>query len=71
MTIRDSHTLSSCHCSVQMEETVIITGGYDIKTKVTVYNTEGFLAKWPDMNTGRYSHGCGHFVNTDNQVVRQ
>ena len=54
-----------------MEETVIITGGYKTRTQVTVYNTEGFLADWPSLNTGRYHHGCGHFVNTDNQVVRQ
>ena len=54
-----------------MEETVIITGGFKTKTQVTVYNTEGFLADWPSLNTGRYLHGCGHFVNTDNHVVRQ
>ena len=54
-----------------MEETVIITGGFKTKTQVSVYNTEGFLADWPSLNTGRYLHGCSHFVNTDNQVVRQ
>ena len=52
-----------------MEETVILTGGYGIKTKVTVYNTEGFLADWPSLNTGRDEHGCSFFVNTDNKVV--
>ena len=58
-------------CSIQMEETVIITGGDFKKNQVTVYNTEGWVADWPELNTGRWDHGCGHFVNTDNQVVRQ
>ena len=53
-----------------MEETVILTGGVKTRTKVTVYNTEGFLEDWPDMKQGRSLHGCGHFVNTNNQVVR-
>ena len=54
-----------------MEETVIITGGDFKKNQVTVYNTEGWVADWPELNTGRSDHGCGHFVNTDNQVVRK
>ena len=28
------------------------------------------MADWPELKTGRYEHGCGHFVNTDNKVVR-
>ena len=58
-------------CSIQMEEVVILTGGYYTKSLVTVYNNAGFVEELPSLNTGRRSHGCGHFVNTDNQVVRQ
>ena len=54
-----------------MEENVIITGGYKVNTKVTVYNIKGFVADWPSLNTGRDEHGCSFFVNTDNKVVRQ
>ena len=54
-----------------MEETVILTGGETSETQVTVYNTEGWVADLPSLNQGRYGHGCGYFVNTDNQVVRQ
>ena len=54
-----------------MEETVILTGGMSTKITVIVYNTEGWVADWPRLNTGRFNHGCGHFVNTDNKVVRQ
>ena len=53
-----------------------LTGGYRFKSKVTrtqvtVYNSAGWMEDWPELNTGRRDHACGHFVNTDNQVVRQ
>ena len=54
-----------------MEDTVVLTGGYDIKTQVTVYNSEGWVEDWAELQTGRFRHACGHFINTDNQVVRQ
>jgi len=56
-------------CSIEMAEVVILTGGADTRSLVTVYNNAGFVGDLPSLNTGRYSHGCGHFVNTDNQVV--
>ena len=54
-----------------MKEVVILTGGYYTMSLVTVYNNAGFVEDLPSLNTGRMYHGCGHFVNTDNQVVRQ
>ena len=54
-----------------MEEIVILTGGQYTMSLVTVYNNAGFVEDLPSLNTGRRNHGCGHFVNTDNQVVRQ
>ena len=54
-----------------MEEVVVITGGLYTETKVTVYNTEGWVKDWPELQTGGWEHACGHFINTDNQVVRQ
>ena len=35
-----------------------------------MYGDEGWVEDWPSLSIGRYDHGCGHFVNTDNQVVR-
>ena len=63
-------------CSIQMEDTVVLTGGYRFKSKVTrtqvtVYNSAGWMEDWPELNTGRRDHACGHFVNTDNRVVRR
>ena len=55
-----------------MEATVILTGGaYPTGTKVTVYNTEGWVEDLPSLNMERFDHGCGHFVNNENQMVRQ
>ena len=56
-------------CSIQLEETVILTGGQVTKNTVSVYTTEGWIEDLPDLLTGRSSHGCGHFVNSDNEMV--
>ena len=53
-----------------MEEIVILTGGSYTENKVTVYSSSGWVEDWAPLKTGRYDHACGHFVNTDNQVVR-
>ena len=37
--------------------------------QVTAYNAEGYLADLPSLATGRYSHGCGRFVNTAHREV--
>ena len=57
-------------CSIQLEEVVIVTGGNEAMTQATAYNSDGFLADLPALNQGRRGHGCGHFINTDNQAVR-
>ena len=58
-------------CSIQMEDTVVLTGGLYSENKVTVYSSSGWVEDWPELQTGRHDHACGHFVNKDNQVVRQ
>ena len=52
------------------EKEVVVTGGTD-DFAVSVYNKDGFVKDLPSLNQGRSNHGCGHFVNTDNKVVRQ
>ena len=52
-----------------MEERVILTGGYDNKNTVSVYSTSGWMEDLPDLMFGRYAHGCGHYVNDDNNMV--
>ena len=66
-----------------MTDVVVVTGGqytvhvsanggytnYFTRTEVSVYNSGGWVEDLPGLNTGRHGHGCGHFVNTDNEVV--
>ena len=54
----------------------MITGGTDDNgtygeaiARVTSYSFEGFLADLPDMNEARSSHGCSHYLNSDNKIV--
>ena len=54
-----------------MEDTVVLTGGRWTRNEVSVYNSDGWVEDWAPLRTGRLDHACGHFVNTDNQVVRQ
>ena len=60
-------------CSIQLEDIVILTGGQtDISTTMntaSVYSTDGWVEDLPDLMTGRYHHGCGHYVNNDNKMV--
>ena len=48
---------------------VIMTGGYYTLQLVTVYNKKGWVEDLPSLNQGRRSHGCGHYVNTENKLV--
>ena len=52
-----------------MTDTVILTGGRYSANRVQEYNLQGSVARLPDLNTGRYYHACGHYVNDDKQIV--
>ena len=51
----------------------LITGGYDldVQRKVSKYTRDGWIEDLPELNSGRYDHGCGHFKNDENIMVRQ
>ena len=57
-------------CSIQFNEKVIVTGGLYTTRTVSVYNIEGWMEDLPDLNTGRLYHGCGHYVDNNNNIVR-
>ena len=57
-------------CSIQLEEKVIVTGGGYTETTVSVYNIGGWVEDLPVLNTGRWDHGCGHYVDNNNDIVR-
>ena len=50
---------------------MVVTGGWYAATRrlVTRYNTTGYTGSLPSLGQGRYQHGCGHYVDTRNQIV--
>merc|ERR1719481_659163 len=56
-------------CSFTDDNTLIITGGFYTRQKVTRYNTAGFIEDLPDLNQGRYQHGCGAYHTDDGDKV--
>ena len=58
-------------CSIGLKETVVVTGGGNVHSQSTVevYNTSGMVEQLPDMRTPRREHACGHYVDSNNQVV--
>ena len=56
-------------CSIQLDDQVVVTGGTNPKNKASVYNMDGWVQDLPDLNQGRYKHGCGHYVDNDNNLV--
>ena len=48
----------------------IVTGGlYTISGKVSQYTTNGWVRDLPDLNEGRWHHGCGYYNNEDMKRV--
>ena len=65
-------------CTIELTDQVIVTGGHkyagnpnNASDRVTVYNEQGWVEDLPSLITGRFDHGCGHFVNNENKLVRQ
>ena len=58
-------------CTIELAEVVIVTGGSESPSLVTVYSAQGWVEDWPSLTHGRADHACGHFVNTDSQLVRR
>ena len=48
---------------------MIITGGEDTLTTVSVYTVEGWQKDLPNLNTRRYYHACSSY-STDERRVR-
>ena len=62
---------SGSSCAIELDTKVIITGGSYVSKIVRAYDSEGLIEDevLPDLLKGRYSHGCGHYVNNDNKIV--
>ena len=66
---------TSAACSIQLEHTVVITGGMPSNddriptARVQQYYAQGAINRLPDMLTARKDHGCGYTVNKDGKIV--
>ena len=50
-------------------EEVIITGGKDTTTTVSVYNEAGWQRDLAQLTQGRYDHACSSFTHTGEKVI--
>ena len=59
-------------CGIELEDTVIMTGGViDSKerTTVSIYDKDGWVRDLPNLQTVRKKHGCGHYIDDSNNLV--
>ena len=56
-------------CSIDLGQSVVITGGYKNGRKVTEYNEDGKTRELPELIRSRDQHGCGSYVDQDDNVV--
>jgi len=50
-------------CAINLGSSVILTGGYysPTLTRVSEYDESGFIRNLPDLNRGRFGHGCSYY----------
>jgi len=58
-------------CAIQFDDYFVLTGGFYSNTEkqVVQYNLQGFVKNLPDLNAGRYGHGCGTYLSNGNTVM--
>jgi len=56
-------------CAIQFDDYVIITGGTNSLGIVSKYTDNGFVEDLPNLLSGRYGHGCGHYTNENDELV--
>ena len=56
------HIRYACAIPDPDNKDVIITGGLDTKTTVSVYSEAGHQRDLPDLRQGRWSHACSSFT---------
>ena len=48
---------------------VVVTGGWFTEKTVSVYSIGGWVKDLPNLNHGRAGHGCGHYVDSNDNLV--
>ena len=60
----------SAACSIPDGDSVVGTGGQHSKGNVVRYNEDGFVEDLPDLITGRFSHACSWYINSQDKMVK-
>ena len=55
-------------CAIPDNEEVIITGGWDTMTMVSVYSKTGWERDLPPLSEGRFRHACESFLFEGDRV---
>ena len=58
----------ACAIPDPVNEEVIITGGLDTRTRVSVYSKAGHQRDLADLREGRESHACSGFIYEQTRV---
>ena len=56
-------------CAINLGSTVLITGGLEAKTKVSEYSEDNFVRYHPELQYGRWNHGCSYFNDDEGTKV--
>jgi len=57
-------------CSISLGDKVVLTGGWaDLARRVSLYSTDRFVKYMPNLNKGRYNHGCTSYTTGGEQVL--
>ena len=55
-------------CSIPLVDEVVLTGGSETRTRVSLYSTGGWVRDMSSLNTGRANHGCTSYSTGGEQV---
>ena len=58
-------------CSIPDGDSVVVTGGHYSKGNVVRYNEVGFVEDLPELITGRFSHACSWYIDSQDKMVKR
>ena len=64
-----THDTFSYACAISDGDIVVVTGGFQHKDEVSVYNIHGFIRYLPNLLKGRQYHACAAYQNDDGEKV--
>ena len=56
-------------CSINLGQTLFLTGGTYSLNRVSEYSEDGYLRDLPQLLQGRWDHGCSYFKNDEGTKV--